>query len=97
MLFSEGTVKNNVIPLFIAFAGGLCGSLISLLTIKKSSSRKDGSKKTPKKTVTTSDAKNTSKTVVYFDNEADSPRFKNKKKNTENEDDDMTVIGTIEL
>ncbi len=97
ILFSEEKIESSIIPLFIVFAGGLCGSLISLLTIKKSFSKKEGGRKSPKKTVTTSDSKNTSKTVVYFDNEADSPRFKNKKKNDSDEDDDMTVIGTLEL
>lgn len=84
LLFS-GNPKDNVIPLFICFAGGLCGSLVSFITVKKSSRKKPSGK-----------TKKEPETVVYFDNEADSPRFKNKK-GQKNTDDDETIIGTIDL
>ncbi|MCQ2572574.1 MAG: hypothetical protein MJ182_01635 [Treponema sp.] len=77
-LFFNGSIKDNLIPLFICFAGGLCGSLVSFITVKKSGKRKTSGKK--------------AETVIYFDNEKDSPRFK---KNNSSEDE--TIIGTLEL
>lgn len=76
----------NIIIVLIYIAGGLCGSLISFFTVKRSSGKKTSSKKNEK-----------AQTVVYFDNEEDSPRFKNKKNKKSSIDDDTTVIGTIEL
>lgn len=84
--FESGkSVKETLIPFFICFAGGLCGSLVSFITVKKSSAKKKPAKKTKKKD-------SEAQTVVYFDNEADSPRFKNKN-NSSSEDE--TVVGTL--
>lgn len=86
--------KENLLPFFICLAGGLVGSLVSFITVKKSSgSRKKTSKKKD-------DVIDEPETVVYFDNEADSPRFKNKSKGRKNknaDEEETTVIGTIEL
>ena len=80
-----GSIKEGIIPFFICFAGGLCGSLVSFITVKKSSAKKKPVKKTKKN-------ETEAKTVVYFDNEVDSPRFKNKN-NSSSEDE--TVVGTL--
>lgn len=91
-LFMNDGPKANLIPLFSCFAGGLCGSLVSFLTVKKSKSSSKKKKKEP-------EVIDEAETVVYFDNEEDSPRFKNKKKTwgKKNTDDEETIIGTIEL
>lgn len=80
-----GNIKESIIPFFICFAGGLCGSLVSFITVKKTSSKKKTTKESKKKD-------SEAQTVVYFDNEADSPRFKNKN-NSSSEDE--TVVGTL--
>ncbi|MCQ2597375.1 MAG: hypothetical protein MJ181_05945 [Treponema sp.] len=86
LIVYEAVSGVNLITIFVFFAGGLCGSLVSFITVKKSTSKKKTSSKSKKDTATT---------VVYFDNEADSPRFKNKKSSAT--DDDETVIGTLEF
>lgn len=80
----SGNGSANLIPMFINIAGGLCGSLVSFMTVQKTSKKKASPKKT----------KADSNTVVWFDNEADSPRFKN---NTEYSDDKTEVLGTLEV
>jgi len=81
---SFASVKEALIPFFVCFAGGLCGSLVSFITMKKPAAKK--------KTASKKSKKDEAETVVYFDNEADSPRFKNKNNSSS---DDETVVGTL--
>lgn len=86
LIVYEAVTGAKAITIFVYFAGGLCGSLVSFITVKKSASRKKSASKNKKEEP---------QTVVYFDNEADSPRFKNKKSSAP--DNDETVIGTLEF
>lgn len=72
----------DIITVLVQIAGGLCGSLVSFLTVPKT-------KKTTKKS---KEAKLEPAPLVLYDNEADSPRFKNK-----NNPENTTEVGTLKL
>ena len=79
--------KPDYIAVLIQMAGGLCGSLVSFLTVPK----------TGKKSKSVSRKKDTEMKPArfeWFNNESESPRFKN---NSEINSGETTVVGTIDL
>lgn len=78
---------NGVVGLIIGIAGGLCGSLFAFLA-------------SPKARATRKSEKNglLSKAEQINQIDSESPRFKkNKNKKSDNNDDDETLIGTLEF